>query len=232
METEVWRRVPYQNGSWNTVVLNGYEAIKEAAEKPVDAFAGRPDFMTQKLLQEVTGEISLAFGPFDNIYLQHRKFVASALRQFTFRKSRFTEDLISEEADKLVDNLLKKSGKEPVDIRQNLQYATGSVIYQMLYGRGIDFKEQLNRMVQNTNRFIKFTKSGNPADVLPWLRHLMPWKITGFRNMAIDSTAIRKGRIEDHVRLFSPDNVRDITDALLAADLQGKNRNECGLTRY
>ncbi|XP_045211464.2 cytochrome P450 1A1-like [Mercenaria mercenaria] len=218
-------------GSWNTVVVNSFEAIKEAAEKPDDAFSGRPDFVTQKLLQEITGEISLAFGPFDDIYLQHRKLVATALRHFTCRKSRFTEDLISEEADKLVDNLLKKSGKEPVDIRQNMQYATGSVIYQILYGLDIDLKEQVNRMVESANIFTKFTKSGNAADVLPWLRYLMPWKITGFRNMAIYVTATQKGQIENHIRSFSPGNVRDITDAFLAADMQGKNRNECGLTR-
>ncbi|XP_053388301.1 cytochrome P450 1A1-like [Mercenaria mercenaria] len=218
-------------GSWNTVVVNGYEAIKEAAEKTDDAFSGRPEFMTQKLLQEITGEISLAFGPFDDIYLQHRKVVATALRHFTCRKSRFTEDLISEEAVQLVENLLKKSKQEPVDIRENIQYATGSVIYQMLYGRGIDLKEQLNRMVESANKFIKFTGSGNPADVLPWLRYLMPWKITGFRNMNIYVEAIRKGRIENHIRSFSPGNVRDITDTFLAADLQGKNRNERGLTR-
>ncbi|XP_053380077.1 cytochrome P450 1A1-like [Mercenaria mercenaria] len=218
-------------GSWNTVVVNGFEAIKEAAEKPDDAFSGRPDFVTQKLLQQVNGDISLAFGPFDNIYLQHRKLVATALRHFTCRKSIFTEDLISEEADNLIENLLKKSEKEPVDIRENIQYATGSVIYQMLYGRGNDLNDKLNEMVESANRFIKFTESGNPADVLPWLRNLMPWKISGFKNMAIHNTVIRKGQIDNHIRSFSAGNVRDITDTFLAADLRGKNRNERGLTR-
>lgn len=205
-------------GSWETVVVNGYKAIKEAAEKPDDAFSSRPDFTTLNILQKVNGETSLAFGPFNDCYLLHRKAVATVLRIFTHRRSGFTEDLILEEADKLAENLLKKSNG-PVDIRSDIQYATGSVIYQVLYGRGMDIKTNLETMVENTRRFIKFTGSGNPCDVMPWLQYVIPWKISTFENMIRRGFSVRMKQIEEHKQTFSAGDVSNITDALLAVDL-------------
>lgn len=217
-------------GSWETVVVNGYKAIKEATEKPDDAFSSRPDFTTLNILQKVNGETSLAFGPFSDSYLQHRKAVATVLRNFTHRRIEFTEDLILEEADKLAENLLKKSNG-PADIRSDIQYATGSVIYQVLYGRGMDIKKNLDTMVENTKKFIKFTGSGNPCDVMPWLQYVIPWKISTFENMIRRGFAVRMKQIEEHMQTFSAGNVRDITDALLDVDLPESNESPSTLTR-
>jgi cytochrome P450 len=216
-------------GSWKTVVVNGYDAIKEAASKADDAFSGRPEFVTQKMLENINGEISLAFSPFDDIYLHHRKLVANSLRYFTNRKSEFTENLIIDEAEKLVKNMLKKSEMNAVDIRSDIQYATGSVIYQILYGQGTDLKEQLDEMVQRANEFRKFAANGNPFDVMPWLQLVMPWKISSFRNSIECSARIRKGRVDDHVKSVSPDNIGDLTDLLLTTDIQEKKSH--GLSR-
>jgi cytochrome P450 len=217
-------------GSWKTVVVNGYEAIKEAASKADDAFSGRPEFVTQKMLENVHGEVSLGFGPFDDIYLHHRKLVANSLRYFTNKKSEYTENLIIDEAEKLVVNVLNKSG-QPVDIRSHIQYATGSVIYQILYGKGGDLKEQLDKMVRSLDELIKFTGNGNPFDVMPWLQYIMPWKISSFRKSIEDALLIRRRRVSDHVKSVSSDYIRDLTDLLLTMDMQEKKVGNNGLTR-
>lgn len=132
-----------QMGSWRTVIVNGYSAIKEAANKPDDDFSSRPGFMTQTILANIYGEQSLAFGPFNKTYLGQRKLSAAALRKFTNRSGNVTEDMIVEAANSLVDVLLSKDYSQPRDIKPDIQYAVGSVILQLLYGRGMHIDRHL-----------------------------------------------------------------------------------------
>lgn len=55
-------------GSWNTVVLNGFHTISEAAKRKDYVFSSRPPFMTQGIFRKLNaGEESLAFSPFDSL---------------------------------------------------------------------------------------------------------------------------------------------------------------------
>ena len=58
-------------GSWKTVVLNGYSAIKDAMDRKDDVFSSRPNLFSFQVLKEVNGgEETLPFGPFDQMYTQ------------------------------------------------------------------------------------------------------------------------------------------------------------------
>jgi len=207
-------------GSWRTVVLNGYDVIKEAADKG-DDFSGRPGFVTQDIIKSLNGETSFAFGPFNDEYLHRRKIVTSALRMFTTNNKKLTEELIVEEANRLVLNLVQK-GKltTPIAIKDEIQYAVGSIVYQFLYGRGKPItNEHLRKMVDGTNKFIKFTGNGNPFDVMPWLKYVMPSRISRFTAMLAESGRVRRQQIQDHVDTFTEHILRDMADALIAADI-------------
>ncbi|XP_052809157.1 cytochrome P450 1A2-like [Mya arenaria] len=43
-------------GAWPAVVVNGYRAVKKAADKPGDVFLDQPDFVTNKALREAFNE--------------------------------------------------------------------------------------------------------------------------------------------------------------------------------
>ncbi|KAL4234971.1 cytochrome P450 1B1 [Mactra antiquata] len=207
-------------GSWNTVIVNGYAAIKEAAEKPGDAFSCRPHFTSQRVLEEYNGEVSLAFSSFNDAYLAHRKITSTILRYFTGRHGALTEELMYEEVDVLISTLLKKTKDGPVDIRGDIQHSVGSIIYQILYGRGEDVNENLMLMIKSADDFNEFNRNGNPVDVMPWLEYFMPKRMALYKGMVSESAKSRQPKIKEHIETFSPDKQpRDILDSLLAVDV-------------
>ncbi|XP_052765377.1 cytochrome P450 1A1-like [Mya arenaria] len=211
-------------GSWNAVIVNGYNAVKEASEKD-DDFSGRPAFVTQDVLKSVNGDVSLAFGPFNDTYLYHRKLTAIALRMFTNRGDNLTEELIIEESNRLVDTLLQKAGESTErNVKPDIQFAVGSIIYQILYGRGkqLDIENDLKRMVEGTNEFTKFTGNGNPFDVMPWLQYVMPGRVKEFKSILSEGVGMRLQQVQEHLETYSESNIRDVADALIAADI-GEN---------
>ncbi|KAL4234972.1 Cytochrome P450 1A1 [Mactra antiquata] len=208
-------------GSWDTVIVNGYADIKEAAEKPDDDFSCRPHFMTQRVLEEYNGGVSLAFSSFNDAYLVHRKITSTILRYFTGRQDAFTEELMYEEVDVLTSTLLKKTKDGPVDIRGDIQHSVGSIIYQILYGRGEDVKKNLMFMIKFAKDFNEFNRNGNPVDVMPWLEYLMPKRMAIYIGIILEFKKTREPMIKEHIETFSPDKQpMDILDSLLAVDIE------------
>jgi len=206
-------------GSWETVVLNGYDVIKEAADTG-DDFSGRPCFVSQELLQIVNGgPPSFTFEQFGEAYLNRRKSITSALHLFTAKERKATEEIFIEEVNKLVKSLLQ-NGKDARKIKDDIQFAVGSNIYQFLFGndKSIDREDQLKRIVNHSNKITEFLRNGNPFDVMPWLRYIMQNRIKAFITITSEFRHMIKQQIQDHVKTFSPAITRDLTDALIAAD--------------
>jgi len=218
-------------GSWKTVVLNGYDVIKEAADKDND-FSGRPGFVTQELLQSVYGEPSFSMETFGEDFLNKRKLSLSALHVLTTKERRATEELVMEEANKLIKCLLQ-NGHEGTVIKGDVQYAVGSTLYKFLYGhdKTIDIKNQLRTIIDLSNKIVEFIGNGNPFDVIPWLRYVMPGKLETFKNINAEFRDMITQQIQDHIKTFSPAITRDLTEALIAADIGETNIVDVRKTR-
>jgi len=220
-------------GSWKTVVLNGYDVIKEAADKG-DDFSGRPGFVTQDLTTALNGAPSFSFGTFDEEYLCTRKVTTGALRMFTTNDKAKTEQIFINEANKLTEILIEKGmHHQAINIKGDIQYAVGSTIFQFLYGhdKQIDIKEELQKMIDGANDFIEFTGNGNPFDVMPWLQYVMPGRIKEFNRLMIEGALVSKRLVNEHVDTFAENNIRDMTDALLAAEIGTNNHKDQKITR-
>ena len=215
-------------GSWKTIVINGYSAIKDAMNRSDDAFSTRPRFFTFEMLKNVNdGHDTLSFGPFNPGYVQLQKTVSRVLHQYTNTNASFTQDLIQEEAESLSYHLLSWKGK-PHYINDAVELSIGSIMYQLLYGRQHNVREdeQFKARVDTANAFTTFSASGNPIDAMPWLRYFMPWKVSTLYHLLKDSANIGHQNICDHMNSFSESHVRDITDAFLATELPEKVEDE------
>jgi hypothetical protein len=215
-------------GSWNAVVVNGYNAVKEAGEHPDDAFSGRPNFVSMDILNERIKEVTFAFSNFSPVYLKQRKWAAKALRLFTFKRREVIEDLVTCEANAFADILVKKYNRNAGQIELDVQTLVTRIIYQFLYGRGkaVDVERHVKTIIKTLEEFNELTGSGNPFDVLPWLRYILPFKIDKLGNNLVRSYNITKEQIREHHETFTAGNIRDVADAILACDVDDERNTD------
>jgi cytochrome P450 len=221
-------------GSWNTVVVNGYNAVKSAAEHPDDAFSGRPNFVSMDILKERIKEDTFAFGNFSPVYLKQRKLASKALRLFTSKRSEIIEELVTSEAMDFADILVKKYNRHSGQIELDVQTLVTRIIYQFLYGRNktVDVDRHVKALIKALEEFNDLTGSGSPLDVLPWLRYVIPWKVDELRKSLSRTDEIMTEQVQEHYETFAPGNIRDVADAIIASDADDEeNKDRYVLTR-
>eukprot|EP00057_Strongylocentrotus_purpuratus_P003695 XP_003727171.1 PREDICTED: cytochrome P450 1A1-like [Strongylocentrotus purpuratus] len=97
-------------GNRPLLVLNGFQAIKEALTKQPAVFAGRPDLFTFKVIDEtnVYGP-SISFSTYSEQLKLHRKLAETCLRHFSEGgQAQFLEGVAKGEAEELVRHLKRR----------------------------------------------------------------------------------------------------------------------------
>ncbi|KAK7112799.1 cytochrome P450 1A1-like [Littorina saxatilis] len=202
-------------GSWPAVVINGREAIKEALVTKGDDFSGRPAFTTAQLLNDGKNFGFSVFGP---TWKMHRKIVSNVLYTFTNARNNPIEDIIRTEAHTVIEEFLAH-GEKSFCPRDSMQLAASSLVFQLCYGAHQNIREDQSFVsaVNGGREFVEFTRAGNPVDVMPWLRFIVPHKVTKFVDLITQSVARRERKVEEHVAVYDENNLRDITDGLIHA---------------
>ena len=202
-------------GSWSAVVINGRDAIREALVTKGDDFSGRPAFTTARLLNEGR---NFAFSEFGAIWKMHRKIVSNVMYMFTNARTNPSEDIIRSEANTIVEEFVAH-GDESFCPLVALEVASASLMYQLCYGAHTNVREDADFMkrLNGSREFQKFNRAGNPVDVMPWLRYVMPGKVTSFFRLIREGVAARIRKVEEHEATFDDKNLRDITDGLIHA---------------
>ena len=208
-------------GMWDAVVINGYSAVKEALEKYGDTFSGRPDFLTARLLtKERNGsEDSLSFGKFTPAYMLHRKLVVNAFRVITKTKVVDTQELILDEANKMIEQFLSWNSK-PGYVGKAVRRSIANIIYQIIYKRGqnSDEDKQFSALLETGDEINIFAQNGNIVDSIPWLRFFMPWELRKFVDQLAVEEAVRKDIVEQRMLQRNTDACT-ITDLFLDTKL-------------
>ena len=219
-------------GKWPTVVINGKAAIKEALYKRGDAFNGRPEFTTVKLVSNMKG---VGFSHFDDRYLMHRKIAGSVLKMFIGNGNEIIQEIIESEAKYLVKDFLNQKGI-PFDPNDAMFLSAGSVIFQVVYGRGKNIREEEDFVwfVKNTEAFKDFVKAGNPFDVMPWMRFILPKKYNAFKNIIERTALARERKLQEISQTYKNDEIRHAVDGLLAATKQysSDDKDKVGITDW
>ena len=209
-------------GSWDTVVINGYSAVKEAMDKG-DDFSGRPDFVHTRLLTTICGgDEAISTGQFNPAYLQHRKLTTSALRVFTKTNVNSTQDLILEEVEFMIHEMSLWNGR-PELIEESIKLTVGSIMYQLLYGkqRNVRDDEAFKTLVDFIKEVNTIAQHGGAVNFMPWLTYLHVWKgnLKAFADCVTKLENLRKHHVQEHMKYFVKGDINDLTNVYLNADL-------------
>ncbi|KAK6186103.1 hypothetical protein SNE40_008204 [Patella caerulea] len=202
-------------GSFPAIVISGKALIKETLVTRGDDFSGRPNFYLASLF----GEHTLTFGRFSESSILHKKMAYNCLYVFANSRKNPTEDMIYEEAKITVSEFNNMSGK-PFCPTKFIYVSVGSIIFQICFGKHTNIREEdetFKTFLKNNSELIQFAASGNPVDVMPWLRYVMPWKVSTMIKIDEQVREIRSQKVEESLKTYTSSNLRHVADGLIAA---------------
>ncbi|XP_050000619.1 cytochrome P450 2C27 isoform X14 [Alexandromys fortis] len=214
-------------GMQPTVVLHGYEAVKEALIDHGEEFAGRGSF---PIFEKINKGLGIVFSN-GNRWKEIRRFTLTTLRNLGMGK-RNLEDRVQEEAQCLVEELRKTNGS-PCDPTFILSCAPCNVICSTVFQNRFDYKDQnfLNLM-EKLNENVKIISS-------PWMQvcNNFPSLIDycpGSHNTALKNAEYIRSylleRIKEHQESLNVANPRDFIDYYLIKLKQASHNQQSEFT--
>ncbi|KAK6304363.1 hypothetical protein J4Q44_G00249490 [Coregonus suidteri] len=218
-------------GCNNIVVLNGDTAIREALVQHSTEFAGRPNFVSFRM---ISGGRSLTFTNYSKQWKMHRRIAQSTIRAFSSANSQtkkaFEQHVLGECMD-LVQVFLRMSADEQYfNPSHEFTVAAANVICALCFGKryghdDIEFRTLLGRM----DKFGETVGAGSLVDVMPWLQNF-PNPVRSvyqdFKHINEEFFAFVKDKVMQHRETFNPDVTRDMSDAIINAI---EHRKDSGL---
>ncbi|XP_032747783.1 cytochrome P450 2C7 isoform X1 [Rattus rattus] len=207
-------------GSQPTVILHGYEAIKEALIDHGENFSGRGSY---PMIENVYKGFGIVFSN-GNRWKEIRRFTIMTLRNLGMGK-RNIEDRVQEEAQRLVEELRKTKGS-PCDPSFILNCAPCNVICSITFQNHFDYKDkEILTFMEKMNENLKIMSSPwmqicncfpSLVDYVPGTHH----KIA--KNMNYMKSYLLK-KIEEHQESLDVTNPRDFVDYYLIKQKQANH---------
>ncbi|XP_043333096.1 cytochrome P450 2C18-like isoform X1 [Cervus elaphus] len=210
-----------------TVVLHGYEAVKEALIDRGEEFSGRGNLPVSQRVNKGYGIL------FSNgkRWKEIRRFSLMTLRNFGMGK-RSIEDRVQEEAHCLVEELRKTNGS-PCDPTFILGCAPCNVICSIIFQNRFDYRDQnfLN-LLDKFNENLRIMSS-------PWIQVCNDFPILidyfpGSHNKVLKNFAYVKSyvleKVKEHQATLDINNPRDFIDCFLIKMEQEKHNQEMEFT--
>uniref|UniRef100_A0A7M4DYS1 Cytochrome P450 2K4-like n=1 Tax=Crocodylus porosus TaxID=8502 RepID=A0A7M4DYS1_CROPO len=215
-----------QMGFTKTVVLSGYEMVKEALVNQADAFAERAEVPAFEELSRGNG---ILFSHGENWKVM-RRFTLSTLRDLGMGK-RVIEDHIVEECGHLIENIDSQKGK-PIDLTMIMNAAVANVIVSILLGERFSYTDpQFTRLLHLINETIKlylflldelyaFTQ-------VAFTKHLKTLDRNDQRSL-IDAFFIRQQEEKSDTKsYFNNDNFKSLISNLFSAGMDTTSTTLC-----
>ncbi|XP_049711275.1 cytochrome P450 2C42-like isoform X1 [Elephas maximus indicus] len=212
-----------------TVVLHGYEAVKEALIDQGEEFSGRGSFpVSEKFLFFCLTGVVFSNG---KMWKETRRFSLMTLRNFGMGK-RSIEDRVQEEACCLVEEL-RKTKASPYDPTFILGCAPCNVICSIIFQNRFDYTDQdfLN-LIGKLNENIQILSS-------PWVQVCNSFPLfidylPGSHNKLFNNIAYSKSyileKMKEHQETLDINNPRDFIDCFLIKMEQEKDNQESVFT--
>ena len=155
-------------------------------------------------------------GPF---WEAHRRFLLRQLRDFGFGKSGM-QNLIMHEVVELIYSIKSKKGEPLTNIRATMRIAMVNSLFTILLSKRFehDDPEVLDFLHKITDSFEDVFKKGALLMFAPWLGKVLP-EMSGAKAMTEMMNNNRDrftAFVEERLKTFQDDNMRDFTDVYLA----------------
>ncbi|XP_019392692.1 PREDICTED: cytochrome P450 2K4-like isoform X1 [Crocodylus porosus] len=208
-----------QMGFTKTVVLSGYEMVKEALVNQADAFAERAEVPAFEELSRGNG---ILFSHGENWKVM-RRFTLSTLRDLGMGK-RVIEDHIVEECGHLIENIDSQKGK-PIDLTMIMNAAVANVIVSILLGERFSYTDpQFTRLLHLINETIKL--AGTPSvmiyNLFPTLGFLLKGHKTLLQNRD-ELYAFTQVAFTKHLKTLDRNDQRSLIDAFFIRQQEEKS---------
>ncbi|XP_057633422.1 cytochrome P450 2C26-like isoform X2 [Chionomys nivalis] len=201
-----------------TVVLHGYEAIKEALIGHGEEFSGRGSV---PILQMISKDLGIGFSKGD-AWKETRHFSLLTLRKLGMGK-RSIENQIQEEAQFLVEELKKTNGCAPCN-----------VICSIIFQNRFEYKDQVFvNLVEKLNKNSKILSSRwvQLCNMFPVLIDYCPGTHnTYYKNLASIQSFL-SAKIKEHEESLDAANPRDFIDYFLIKGRQENHNQQSIYTR-
>ncbi|XP_012791248.2 cytochrome P450 2C21-like [Sorex araneus] len=195
-----------------TVVLHGYDAVKEALIDHGEVFSGRGSF---PVIDHMFRGLGIVFSN-GEMWKQTRRFALTVLRNMGMGK-RTIENRIQEEALCLVE-ALKKTNASPCDPTFLLGCAPCNVICSIIFQTRYEYSDRkFLTLIEYTNENMKILSTSwiQLYNAFPFLIHYLPGCHNElFKNIAMQNKFILE-KIKEHQESLDLSNPRDFIDYFL-----------------
>ncbi|MBN3307807.1 CP2R1 hydroxylase, partial [Amia calva] len=157
-------------GGISTVILNGYDAIKECLLHQSEVFADRPSLPLFIKMTKMGGLLNCKYG---RGWIEHRKLAVNSLRYFGYGQKTF-ENKISEECMVFVDAIDKHKGK-PFNPKHLVTNAVSNITNLIIFGERFTYDDtEFQQMIEIFSENIELAASGWAFlyNAFPWIRIL------------------------------------------------------------
>ncbi|XP_075892751.1 cytochrome P450 2G1-like [Nelusetta ayraudi] len=207
-------------GWQRTVVLVGYDAVKEALVDQADDFTGRGPL---PFLMKVTNGYGLGISNGER-WRQLRRFTLTTLRDFGMGRKGM-EEWIQEESKHLSDHIETLKGK-PFDPTFLLSCAVSNVINCMVFSQHFSYDDkQFRKLLETISEVIRFNSGflGQMYNVFPWIMEHLPGPHHKIFKHVEELKVFIKMKIQDHKETLDPSSPRDYIDCFLIRMEQEKD---------
>lgn len=216
-------------GSRPVVVLSKLETIQEALIKKQLDFAGRPNLFT---LQSVIDGRTMGGRDYGQLYKRHHEISGKAMHAVFMNKQIVPiPKQIVEEALKLSDIFLSYES-QPIDPKLDLGLAAASVMFRILFGdSNCRDNEDCVTLVKYATDFAANTVGSLIVDFMPQFRIFCGAGIAKFNRATAVMEKLIMNKLEAHRHSYNPDQIMNMTDALLKAchEIEPAEREHLGL---
>ncbi|KAG7264168.1 hypothetical protein CRUP_010693 [Coryphaenoides rupestris] len=221
------RRAPYKTMLKRSVVLVGYDVIKEALVDHADDFTGRAPI---PLLVKATKGYGLAISNGER-WKQLRRFTLSTLRDFGMGRKGM-EEWIKEESRHLVDRIqsTKASSFDPTFF---LSCTVSNVICCLVFGERFSYDDEhflsLLKIISQTLRYFS-SPFGQAYNVFPWLMEKLPGPHHAYLNDIEKLREFILEKIQEHQETMDLNSPRDYIDCFLTRLKQDQDKDTTEFT--
>ncbi|XP_056231025.1 cytochrome P450 2G1-like [Seriola aureovittata] len=207
-------------GWQRTVVLVGYDAVKEALVDQADDLTGRGPL---PFLLKATKGYGLGIGNGER-WRQLRRFTLTTLRDFGMGR-RGMEEWIQEESEHMKDRIGTFKAT-PFDPALLLSRTVSNVICCLVFGQRFSYEDkQFLRLLNIISEILKFGSSplGQMYNIFPWIMERLP----GHQHIVFAQIEEVRGfiemKIQEHNETLDPSSPRDFIDCFLIRMNQEKH---------